>query len=159
MFSMVRYEGLTREDTLQKYTVPPRRCVENAGGYIERLIDRKFCSYFQLERIEVTTRLKLPAPEQFYGLFALAGQGEICCGNQYFPVSPGDQFFVPASCPDMELVADRPMKPGLVFRASGGGVRELLFCLAAPGFWNTKVLTFSAKVQHIWALLSAAASA
>ncbi len=109
MFSMVRYEGLTREDTLQKYTVPPRRCVENAGGYIERLIDRKFCSYFQLERIEVTTRLKLPAPEQFYGLFALAGQGEICCGNQYFPVSPGDQFFVPASCPDMELVADRPM--------------------------------------------------
>ena len=116
MFSLIRYDHLSREQLLQKYVMEPKPLYEGPNGRIIRLVDDATCPYFQMDRLEVVSCLDFPAPAQFYGLFVLQGKGQLLCKDRHFPLFPGEQFFVPAVCPTIRLSADEPLS---VIRFSG----------------------------------------
>ena len=116
MFSLIRYDHLSREKLLQKYVIEPTTLYEGPNGRIVCLVDEAACSYFQMDRVEVMSCLDLPAPAQFYGLFVLQGKGQLLCEELHYPLFPGEQFFVPADCPAIRLSADEPL---CIIRFSG----------------------------------------
>ena len=109
MFSLIQYDHLSREKLLQKYVMAPKILYAGTNGRIIRLLDETICPYFQMDQVEVVSCLELSAPAQFYGLFVLSGRGQLLCEELRFPLSPGDQFFVPADCPAIRVCADEPL--------------------------------------------------
>lgn len=109
MFSLIRYDGLSRQETRERWFIPPVTVSESASGRITQLIGWNRCPYFSMDCVDVRTRLLLPQESAFRGLFCLSGTGKLRCQANTFALHPDDQFFIPAGCPDLEILANEPL--------------------------------------------------
>lgn len=105
LFSMIRYEHLTAEETRAAYWIPPRVLKAGDGGTVTQLLGYDRCPYFSMEELQVQTSLTLESRPDFYGLFVLSGRGSLRCGEKTLPLAAGDQLFVPGGTPGVTLSA------------------------------------------------------
>lgn len=110
MFSLIRFPGISREEARARWFIPPVPLAPAPGGRITRLLDYSRCPYFAMERIDVWETLELPRESVFYGLFVLSGEGELSAGDLHRELGAGDQWFIPADCPPLEISARRPLE-------------------------------------------------
>lgn len=106
LFSMVRYEHFTEEETQNAYFIPARVLKTDAGGTMTQLLGYDRCPYFSMEEIQVRTALTLKSRPAFYGLFVLSGHGSLQCGEKRMSLTPGDQIFVPGGTPAITLASN-----------------------------------------------------
>lgn len=115
MFECFSYGGAGEAETLRRYCPRPR-ILEEAEGYVRReLVGPADTPCFALERWDVAGKCRFPPGGGFCALYATSGRGVLRSASGEEPVSPGTQFFVPASCEPFEIDAE-PGAPLAVFR-------------------------------------------
>ena len=93
MFECFHYEGLDRDEVLNKYLLKPvvKRSLKN--GKESSLVDYTQTDKFAMELIEVNSEMEFERDEFFSILLALSGQGDLCWGSEQVPIKQGDNFF------------------------------------------------------------------
>lgn len=116
MFECFHYDGYSEEDSCKKWKVPSV-CLEETNDYSHcEIIGYNQTSCFKLERYDIKTSCKVKKDGTFCGLYILEGTGSIICEGLELPFKGGDQFFVPASCNDFTVKADKKVS---MFRCFG----------------------------------------
>lgn len=110
MFSLIRFPGLSSDEVRAKWFVPSLPLSPAPGGQITHLLDYNRCPYFAMEQIDVWDTFRLPQEPVFYGLFTLSGEGELSSGYFHCVLGGGDQLFIPAECPPLEIRARSPLR-------------------------------------------------
>jgi mannose-6-phosphate isomerase len=104
MFECFTYEGISREEARNRWFVQATLIsgsAEKGENSVWSLIAHDRCPCFRLDKITVAPRSSMPIPASpvFSGIYTLKGNGSI--GD--FPLAPGEQYFLPASLPDISL--------------------------------------------------------
>lgn len=108
MFDCFDYEGHTLEETEKLWRIKPT-ILDSSDGYMRsEIIGYKDTSCFRMESYSISGTCKINVGGVFCGMYFLSGKGVIRTNSQTVDFKGGDQFFVPASSKDFEIVA----KPG-----------------------------------------------
>ncbi|MGE4484101.1 MAG: type I phosphomannose isomerase catalytic subunit [Oscillospiraceae bacterium] len=110
MFDSIRYEHMPEDEIRRRYFIPPKVLLKANGGCVTQLLGYDRCPYFSFEQIDVQTELEVRASSVFSGLFILSGHGFLSAVQSRIPLSPGDQFFLPAAAGDLRFTVQSPMR-------------------------------------------------
>ena len=91
MLDCFRYEGRTLKETRAAWRITPRRIGEGAGYERISLLGYDSTPYFRLEKWTVSGAMRCDPQSQYWGLYALAGEGSLTVDGEVMPVRPGDQ--------------------------------------------------------------------
>ena len=105
MFDCFDYGGLSREETLKRWHIPPVTQVRE-GCTQTQLVGYAHTPMFAMDTLEVKGRCRKEASDTFSGLYVLEGEGVL----DGISVGPGDQFFLPAACLPFTLESEGGMK-------------------------------------------------
>ena len=100
MFDCFKYEGFTREETLNKWKVSPSLLNETESSTEHELLGYQNTPFFRMTQVDIKDELKISNNELFSGLYILSGHAEIIAGGSHQLVGKGEQFFIPATVTD-----------------------------------------------------------
>lgn len=103
MFDCFHYDGITREEAINRYFIPPTILEENSNGRRNLLIGGEHTNLFQLEEILVEDTFTIKDSAVFCGLYILEGSGELTTSGHSRPISKAQQYFLPAGVGDFTL--------------------------------------------------------
>ena len=105
MFDCFDYGGLSREETLKRWYIPPT--AQKREGYVQtQLVGYGDTPMFAMELLETAESFRFTPEGTFSGLYVLEGEGTLD-GKK---VRPGDQFFLPAACLPFDVKSETPLK-------------------------------------------------
>ena len=119
MFDCFNYDGHDEAETRRLAMVAPN-VLESTPEFVRtEIIGPSRTDCFALERLDITGTCNIAADGRFSGMYVLSGRGRIEGDSGTEPLSPGDQFFVPASSLGFSLSAESAAEPLVVFVAHG----------------------------------------
>ena len=107
MFECFRYDGLTRDETQNKYQLKPVVKRSSRSGAEFSLINYTQTDKFAMDMIEVNSEMEFERKESFSVLLVISGQGELCLGSEQTGIKRGDNFFMPYGVKDFKLINKR----------------------------------------------------
>ncbi|APH03688.1 type I phosphomannose isomerase catalytic subunit [Bacillus weihaiensis] len=112
MFECFRYEGYTREETLEKWKVKPELIEKDPFHSETEVIGYNTTPYFRMTMVEVRTEVELKTEGIFTGLYVLSGKATIDTDQGKESLEKADQFFIPANIGTYKLTqnGDEPLK-------------------------------------------------
>lgn len=120
MFECFHYKGYDLTETRRLRMVAPRVLEKDDGFCRTEIVGYGSTPCFALERLDVTGEIRLKdRAEGFFGLYVMAGRGEMdtACGKK--ALAPGNQFFVPAASRPFIIRAKSPLQVFLARSAVG----------------------------------------
>jgi mannose-6-phosphate isomerase len=97
------YRGLSREETLRRFRIPPRTLREGPWGRESLLIGPEQTPYFSYTRLEARGRAEIRATGFPRIAMVLEGAGSIGFEGGKLPVKKGDEVFLPYHIPGAVL--------------------------------------------------------
>ena len=98
MFDCFLYEGLSKQQTKEKYFIQPRQISAN----VTRLIGSPECNCFTMDKVTVKGALSMPGNQNFCEGIVLSGYGTICQKS----LKSGNSFFISADEPILEFTGE-----------------------------------------------------
>lgn len=106
MFECFSYEGITREEAMERWFINPVIQKAEPGGEILTLVGYKATPFFCLEKIKVTGAVEIENASSFSGIYVLKGRGTLICTGGKTNVRTGEQYFLPAGVGKWNIEAD-----------------------------------------------------
>ncbi len=103
MFDCFRYEGYSREETLNKWKVAPIVIAETKEYFETELIGYQMIPYFRMTIIEIYDEVVFQTNETFSGLYCLNGTASIETREGEQVLTNANQYFIPADLPYLKL--------------------------------------------------------
>jgi len=111
MFDCFAYDGLTEEETRERWFVPQKKVQDTPEYTYTSLIDGSTTKMFSLYDIEVKKgSFALPLPQYFSGIYVMSGEGVMECNGEEYSLSAGDEFFIPAGCAEVKFTSESSLK-------------------------------------------------
>lgn len=106
MFDCFDYEGHTLEETEKLWKIKPVLLDSSDSCIRKEIIGYKDTSCFRMEGYSIRRNCRIEVRGVFCGLYFLSGKGVIKTQERSIDFTGGDQFFIPASCKDFEIVVE-----------------------------------------------------
>lgn len=116
MLDCFDYQGWTAKELMGRYRLG-RETVWRKHTAWECLVGEPQTDCFTLLRREVTDKVVVSGEVYDYGLYIWDGAGKMVCGDEEHRLHPGSQFYVPAGCGDICIVAEERLE---LYRMEGG---------------------------------------
>lgn len=97
MLDCFHYDGLSLEETKEKWMISPVTTLETDGGKISSLLDDRFTDLFSLQTVSVTESLEIPLTGQLRTWIVLSGSGKLTTEKEMMNIEQGDFLLLPAS--------------------------------------------------------------
>lgn len=103
MLDCFHYEGMSLEDTCEKWMVRPEVQTLPEGGSITSLVDSRFTNLFSMSLLEGS--MDIPQGEFLKLWIVYAGKGTLSTEGEDISLAQGDFLLLPASMPKARLIS------------------------------------------------------
>ncbi|MFI3253788.1 MAG: type I phosphomannose isomerase catalytic subunit [Eubacteriales bacterium] len=103
MLDCFHYDGLSLEETLEKWKISPVMKENSTRGVVESFLDDRYTDLFSFQRITVQENLELPMTMQLSVWIVTKGQGTIQTDWESCPCQKGEFLLLPASIPSLHF--------------------------------------------------------
>ena len=100
------YNGISKDELLRRWRIPPVQIGKEAGSEIVSLVDDRCTVLFSMEKLYIYEEALVFPRKRFHGLYVLSGDGLCICNGNEEEIKAGSQYFVPAACEAYTLRAN-----------------------------------------------------
>lgn len=104
MFDCFIYEGLNRDQIIDKYKLVPKVLLDNNDAKVISLINEEDTNLFRMEKIILRKKLFFNKENSFAVALVLNGNGEIICNGEKISLNQGDEIFLPYEAKEITCV-------------------------------------------------------
>ncbi len=110
MFECFDFTGYSQEKAFENWKIPAKVLECSNDAVRKELIGYDDTDCFRMELCEIFGSYTFVQSGVFFGIYILEGDGVMHGDDTALGFNAGDQFFVPASCKDFTIKANKPVK-------------------------------------------------